>query len=154
MQNFRSKNNTLEGNVWLQFSFNFYNTFLGLTFKGKNYYFISQNCVYSEHQNRTFKYWNNSILGPICVWFSYGCHLVLAILFPVRFLNGLLVFKNSKTGPDIPASLDPFIHKRKYFFFYKMLYANGTFKYCTNMSGFWMVVHPVTIPLLDTKWSF
>jgi hypothetical protein len=39
-QNFRPLNNTLKGNVRLLFSFYMYHSILGLTFKGKNYYFV------------------------------------------------------------------------------------------------------------------
>jgi hypothetical protein len=41
LQNFRPTHTTFKGNVLLLFSFIIYHSVLGLTFKGKNYYFIS-----------------------------------------------------------------------------------------------------------------
>jgi hypothetical protein len=46
LQNYRSKNNLLKGKAWILFSFNICHIILGLIFKSKNNYFISQNCVY------------------------------------------------------------------------------------------------------------
>jgi hypothetical protein len=72
-ENFRPKTHTLKGSVWLVFSINIYCCIIGMTFKSKNNYFISRNCVYKVSKNF-------QILCQKYKWALWMRQLVLAIL--------------------------------------------------------------------------
>jgi hypothetical protein len=81
LQNFRSKNNTLKEKIWLEFLFNVCHYNSGLSFKIKNYYINSQNCMYFIKENcqnlRLKRKWGLWMRHPTFSQLSHRCRLFL-----------------------------------------------------------------------------
>jgi hypothetical protein len=86
LKNFRPKNNTLTGNVWLLFSFYIYHPILGLTCKGKSIIYIAKLCVLGKRKSTKFT-------SEICEW---GTRQISFQICWIKFFDNIGIWLSGK----------------------------------------------------------